>query len=164
MKFARRTPVYIKVGLCIIALVGCTFNPPPHAYDGPPLPPKISYEYNKMSQSQIERTLHYLSNYQRILDHYIESISETILDREYISIDDRVHLCRATEYIKTIELPPKPNIRDDGRLSDDVIISKLADYIKQLTDRIKKYNARVDELRKMYEEQCRPRKQLKDIR
>lgn len=148
--------------ICLPLLVSCTILNPYSArsHEGPPLPPKISYEYTQMSPAEVEKTLKHLTDYQRILDQYIESISETLLDKEYVSLDDRTQLCQASAYIHEIELPPKPILRDDGRDTDDEIILKLVTYVKRLTEKITGHNKRVSLLRKEYNRQCLIKKPL----
>lgn len=155
-----------KIGrllFCLPILVGCTALNPygTRSHEGPPIPPKISYEYTQMSTVEIEKTLKHLIDYQRILDQYIESISETLLDKEYVSLDDRLHFCQASTYIHEIELPPKPKIKDDGRDTDDEIILKLVTYIKSLTEKITGHNKRVVLLRQEYNRLCLTKRPLR---
>lgn len=145
-------------------LASCTvLNPYGSRYhEGPPLPPRISYDYTSMSPPEVEKTLKHLADYQRILDQYIESISETILDKEYVSLDDRAQLCKASAYLHEIELPPKPILKDDGREDDDQIIVKLVQYIKRLTEKITGHNQQVVSLRKEYNRLCLIRQPLRN--
>lgn len=124
------------------------------SHEGPPLPPRISYEYTHMGPKEVEATLNRLMRYQRALDQYIESVSETILDKDYVTSADRAQFCKASLYIHEIELPPKPKIKDDGRDTDDAIILKLVNYIKRLTEKITGHNRQVEHLKKEYDRLC----------
>lgn len=161
MLFLERLRRVVSIATPLLFIGGCVIHTgPPNYFSGPPYPPQIAYDYSKMTKEDIERTIKHLVEYQHMLDQYIEDVSETLLDREYVSLTDRSHLCLANVYIREIELPEKPKIEDDGTHSDDVIISKLVSYIKRLTDKVREYNKQVGKLREEYNRLCLPHRKL----
>lgn len=161
MLYLERLRRVALVAIPLLFVGGCVIHTgPPNYLSGPPYPPQLSYDYSKMSREEIERTIKHLIEYQHMLDQYIEDVTETLLDREYVSLTDKSHLCLASVYIKEIELPEKLKIKDDGTHSDDVIISKLVSYIKRLTDKVRDYNRHVGKLREEYDRLCLPHRKL----
>lgn len=149
----------VLLGLLLSACVTVAQPYPQNKMGFPPPPyPQFHshYRYEDMSKEDIEETMHNAIRYLQLLDQYIENIHETYLHVPYLSYTDRYHACRPEIFIQPIEILPALKIKDDGRQSDDELISTLARRVKLLSLKIEEHNHRVEELTRDYRQYCMP--------
>lgn len=159
LKQLRRGIVLVTVGMTI----GCqqvvplpTPIPPEKGGFPPPTHPTLSttYNYAKMSPAKREEIIRILLDYHALYDHYLKAVIATYQKKVYITSQDRRLMCRPDRFLKKVNLPPDLKVKDNGKYTDDELISILARYIKTLKTSIEMHNQMVDKSTAEYKMYC----------
>lgn len=152
--------IFLGVLLCLI-LGGCQLPTAISPKAGaPPTFPQLSIQqiprdFKPLTREQQLERLHDLVEFREHLDRYLDVAHKTILKEDYLTSEEWARLCHPTSFFKEINIPPKPNIRDDGSLSDDEIIRKLVNRVKELVNSMRLHNEDFRSALKRFNETCR---------
>lgn len=113
----------------------------------------IQSEYEGKSETETREKLKELKFYNKLVDRYIEHVYEEILNEPYLSRSELVLVCSARLF-ETYQLPPPPQLKDNGKYSDDFIILSLVQYVKRVKQSVERFNDKVKARQEEYNKRC----------